>query len=465
MSGTIDLIPRAQGGPLITPDFLDLVVNTALNAKASISQTATGSTTARTLPDRFGDWLNVKDFGAVLDGTTDDSAAFNAARAAAVKGQTIYVPEGAFHAVTWTGQDLTKPVRWQMDGGTTFVGGGAILTMGPANAGDITDNMLLNTNGIIKFHAKRTNPTTACDMHRWDYILDATGGLGQIGSALTLNAIINATNDSALWAMNIVADNNSVNPASSGLVGLSVTTRKNSAANTQGIHVSALDTTGLPSSSGRGFSAIETANRFNGLDDASNAAVWGGIGNRVNMHISTTLQQINTDETNAFCILFPSTDAAAPHLYVKSVILCGLNTQAYSVYDARGVIPPYVSVNPVIAVNMAAGMVVDFNGGPDLSSAPGNYLQYQTSGTDRLRYMAGATEVWSVPDTGAFNTLLSYSVAGTKVIGARDTGWTAMTGTPDKATAFATSTVTLSQLAGRVMSLQAALTAHGIVGA
>jgi hypothetical protein len=48
---------------------------------------------------------------------------------------------------------------------------------------------------------------------------------------------------------------------------------------------------------------------------------------------------------------------------------------------------------------------------------------------------------------------------------AKNTGWAAMTGTPDKATAFATSTVTLAQLAGRVMSLQAAITALGAIGA
>ena len=51
------------------------------------------------------------------------------------------------------------------------------------------------------------------------------------------------------------------------------------------------------------------------------------------------------------------------------------------------------------------------------------------------------------------------------VVAARDTGWTVMTGTSDKATAYATSTVTLAQLAGRVMALQAALTTHGLIGA
>jgi hypothetical protein len=58
-----------------------------------------------------------------------------------------------------------------------------------------------------------------------------------------------------------------------------------------------------------------------------------------------------------------------------------------------------------------------------------------------------------------------YRVNGTQVVAARDTGWTAMTGSPDKATAYATGTVTLAQLAGRVAQLQASLTTHGLIGA
>lgn len=56
-------------------------------------------------------------------------------------------------------------------------------------------------------------------------------------------------------------------------------------------------------------------------------------------------------------------------------------------------------------------------------------------------------------------------VSGTQVVGARDTGWTAMTGTPNESTSYDTSTVTLPQLAGRVAALQAALTTHGLLGA
>ena len=71
----------------------------------------------------------------------------------------------------------------------------------------------------------------------------------------------------------------------------------------------------------------------------------------------------------------------------------------------------------------------------------------------------------SLGNSGEVGTGGFFSVAGNKVIGARSTGWGAMSGVSDKATAFATSTVTLAQLAGRVMALQDALTIHGVIGA
>lgn len=74
------------------------------------------------------------------------------------------------------------------------------------------------------------------------------------------------------------------------------------------------------------------------------------------------------------------------------------------------------------------------------------------------------TTVTGILDAGGINTLSGYSFTGTQVVGARDTGWTAMTGSTNKATSYATSTVTLAQLAGRVMALQAALTTHGLLG-
>jgi hypothetical protein len=69
--------------------------------------------------------------------------------------------------------------------------------------------------------------------------------------------------------------------------------------------------------------------------------------------------------------------------------------------------------------------------------------------------------------SGAANAELlnnQLNIQGIKVVAARDTGWTAMTGTPQKTTA-ATGTVTLAQLAGIVMAMQTALINHGLIGA
>jgi hypothetical protein len=75
----------------------DFDADNAFNA-STLPVTATGSTTARTLADRFADALNVRDFGAVGDGATDDTASFQAAiNAAYVTGiRAVHVPSGTY---------------------------------------------------------------------------------------------------------------------------------------------------------------------------------------------------------------------------------------------------------------------------------------------------------------------------------------------------------------------------------
>lgn len=81
---------------------------------------------------------------------------------------------------------------------------------------------------------------------------------------------------------------------------------------------------------------------------------------------------------------------------------------------------------------------------------------------------AYSASVLSLSDAGVLNLPVAagrLQIAGTQVVGPRDTGWAAMTGSTNKNTTYDTSTVTLAQLAGRVMALQAALTTHGLIGA
>lgn len=100
----------------------------------------------------------------------------------------------------------------------------------------------------------------------------------------------------------------------------------------------------------------------------------------------------------------------------------------------------------------------------------GNWITLSDDDTRKLRYGAGeeAIEFWTSSNRRFYfriNASPAMYINDVKVLGTRETGWTAMTGTSDKATAYDTSTITLPQLAGRVMALQAQATTHGLIGA
>lgn len=86
--------------PVVAEDYraaFGAVETAIVNARAAVLKpTATGSTTARTLMDRFADEQQVKDHGALVDGSTDDAAALQAAldAAEAAGGGKVVVPAG-----------------------------------------------------------------------------------------------------------------------------------------------------------------------------------------------------------------------------------------------------------------------------------------------------------------------------------------------------------------------------------
>ena len=72
--------------------------------------TSTGTSTSRQIQDRFADVINVKDFGAVGDGVTDDAPAFRSAFALANTklSSCVYVPQGTYK-LNSTKEGITNP--------------------------------------------------------------------------------------------------------------------------------------------------------------------------------------------------------------------------------------------------------------------------------------------------------------------------------------------------------------------
>jgi hypothetical protein len=80
--------------------------------------TATGSTTARTLANRFADVVNVKDFGAVGNDVTDDTAAIQAAidSLSGAKGGIVFFPAGLYKTTSTI--NVKKDLIWLVGANT-----------------------------------------------------------------------------------------------------------------------------------------------------------------------------------------------------------------------------------------------------------------------------------------------------------------------------------------------------------
>lgn len=101
-------------------NVLASIVEAGKNIGNSTYVTSTGSDTPRTLADRFGDVVNVKDFGAVGDGVTDDTEAIQKAfNAGASTKKTVYFPDGIYTA---TLIDMSSGVTMSESAKILFVG-------------------------------------------------------------------------------------------------------------------------------------------------------------------------------------------------------------------------------------------------------------------------------------------------------------------------------------------------------
>ena len=158
----------------------------AVTDLSAANTTATVGTAARTLAARAAEWVNVREFGAIGDGTTDDTAAFNNA-AAALRTIIAAAPSGgAFGMIIPPGNYLiTSPVNWTAFNTNALVISGAGATLiGQTNGAPVVDmigSRWVRLRGLHVSGSQSSSPsigiqigrstTTACSNGNWSDVI------------------------------------------------------------------------------------------------------------------------------------------------------------------------------------------------------------------------------------------------------------------------------------------------------
>ena len=317
----------------------------------------------------------------------------------------------------------TAGLTLQGTGGTTTLGGS--LKMGSTTAtglgtgiGQIpvfvnynaSGHPGLKTTGRIIIGRQTTTENDFADLQvNRDSTSVVTTNQTLLNSGIRVIQTTGSQDQSLNWALVSTITNNQDTGAgnSVAIVGYGFRTKALNGAFTFGGVFGAFDSSSLTSLNSKGplvGAEIDTA--AYDLDNASNGHMFGGKGSRVVLNLVAMRQSASgTNQTEiSQGLWFSTTTNPVPsgsdsHTNYNSMIGTAVNVQAYQMLDSRGGIVPTGYTDPFAAVRMSANQIIDFNGGAALNSNAGDYIQYTTTGTARIRVMSGANENFSISAT------------------------------------------------------------------
>lgn len=173
-----------------------------------------------------------------------------------------------------------------------------------------------------------------------------------------------------------------------------------------GANAGAADSTVGPSSvSGGGVVGMEIHAGGQQADDAANPQAFGGHGVRKVIHLSaqhTVADGLQAEISHGIWagLVAPDGVTADTLSNFDSLIGFAINTQVRIGLDMRGAIAPNASTDPVSAVTMSAGHVIDFNGSASLTSNPGGCTLRWDSANSKWKVAIAGVDMLSIDTSG-----------------------------------------------------------------
>jgi hypothetical protein len=508
---SVDSITAASSGTSSNP----LATLAASGGAGLIGYTQGGTgAVATTVQAKLRESVSVKDFGAVGDGVTDDTAAFTAA---ATASQSVLIPAGTYLLNT---APTTGSTIFYLEKGANATGAfGSTSVFYETSAGDRYVQANTQVDEFSTVHVRRQ--------------ANHSGGTeGYVSSALRADTYISAGNTNYEWAIvgrvyNQASAGNNVGVYAQGIKAASgptwgavsevrdLTNLANSSSGTVGLEVNVF-ANGTDATNNRIGVDVVTGQGVTGVGNAACEAyagvrivgrnMTGDVGN-FNFGVvvdSAIIGGITLRNTGTYGIVFSNASNIVVGIDFSSAtfgataIRLGraqkiqlentgvIEIQSLGAADNRlkfinggteqlGVNLGNVNTEARLVITGECNYGIDFSTATTATNAikvsRGQGITWETSNTitqsldatlNILRVNFSGTERvgFSVSSTAASNNI---RINSTQVVGPRATGWSAATGTATRTT-FATSTVTTAQLAERVKALIDDLTAHGLIG-
>ena len=279
----------------------------------------------------------------------------------------------------------------QPSGGATVFGGPVTLpsgTTGPflplSNVGWAIGNVpgpIVNQGGISALHPTAEllfqraafAATDGQDFHFRRATAFTGGTSANINKTVLVDTGIGANDTTSNWGLTSKISTASTSASAVGLSAYLQTWRAaGGRSQCWGAVVEMADFTGLKSSLVVGpTSSMEIDLGTTDSDDATNPSTLGGLGNRHLIHFVVTRNQGTLLNEVSHGLWFGTNGSYIDSLIGADLGVGAAGAMVRQIIDARGFIPPTGVTDPVAAVRMSAGQIIDFNGGPALNSAPG----------------------------------------------------------------------------------------------